>query len=117
MLFPAAAEYTGWFAAAGFRQVETRAIAPDWYRDTRGPYALAVSGLKPAPGPSPLALAPTPAEDLRAPLTPRQAARAAARFAAGAAAGAAFVPIGAALALRARLAGARGDGGGAASRR
>jgi hypothetical protein len=61
-----------------------------------------VSGIKPAPGPSPLPLASAPAEDLRAPLTPRQTARAVARFLAGAAAGAAFVPIGAALALRAR---------------
>jgi MPBQ/MSBQ methyltransferase len=100
MLFPAAHEYTRWFAAAGFDQVETRAIAPDWYRDHRGPYALAVSGVKPAPGPSPLPAGGEP-EDVHAPLTLKRLVR----FLAGAAAGAAFVPIGAALALRARLAG------------
>jgi MPBQ/MSBQ methyltransferase len=103
MLFPAADEYAAWMRNAGFSHVETRSIAPDWYRDRRGPYALAVSGIKPAPGPSPLALAAEPAEDLHAPLTARQRLRVAARFAAGAAAGAVFVPIGAALALRARL--------------
>jgi MPBQ/MSBQ methyltransferase len=88
---------------AGFDQVETRAVAPDWYRDGRGPYALAVSGTKPAPGPSALDLPAEPAEDLHAALTARQRVRVAARFLAGAAAGAVFVPIGAALALRARL--------------
>jgi MPBQ/MSBQ methyltransferase len=104
MLFPAAEEYAGWLTAAGFVDVRAQALAPDWYRDRRGPYALAVSGVKPAPGPSPLALAGAP-EDLHAPLTPAERLRVAGRFLAGAAAGAAFVPIGAALALRARRAG------------
>jgi MPBQ/MSBQ methyltransferase len=106
MLFPAADEYAAWMTNAGFSEVEARAIAPDWYRDRRGPYALAVSGTKPAPGPSPLRLAAAPAEDLHARLTLPERLRVAARFVAGAAAGAVFVPIGAALALRARV---RGD--------
>ncbi len=108
MLFPAPEEYERWFEKAGFTGVEARAIAPDWYRDGRNPYALAVSGTKPAPGPSPLKPAP-PAEDLHAPQTLRDRARFAARFVLGSAAGAVFVPIGAALALRARLA-TRRDG-------
>jgi MPBQ/MSBQ methyltransferase len=99
MLFPAPEEYVGWFEAAGFADVHSRALAPDWHH---GPYALAVSGVKPAAGPSPLAIGGEP-EDLRAPLSAAGRARVALRFLAGSAAGAAFLPIGAALALRARL--------------
>jgi len=101
MLFPAAEEYEGWMRAAGFDQVQAKELAPAWYRDRRGPYALAVSGVKPAPGPPRVALRGAP-EDLYAPLTAKQRALVAARLVAGAAAGAAFVPIGAVLALRAR---------------
>jgi MPBQ/MSBQ methyltransferase len=112
MLFPALDEYRTWFERAGFADVEVREIAPDWYRGRGGrdAYAVAVSGVKPAGGPSPLAgaLGP-PAEDLSAPLGLRQRLRVAGRFVAGSAAGAAFVPIAAALTLRARLAGRRGD--------
>jgi MPBQ/MSBQ methyltransferase len=103
MLFPAAEEYTRWFRAAGFSDVRATELAPDWYRDRRGPYALAVSGVKPAAGPSPLPYA-GPAEDVHRRLTPAERLRVAGRFAAGSAAGALFVPIGAALALRARVA-------------
>jgi MPBQ/MSBQ methyltransferase len=102
MLFPSQAEYRAWFERAGFADVHVRVVAPDWYRG-RSPYAVAVSGVKPAPGPSPLRL-PPPAEDLRAPMTLRDRARFAGRFALGSLAGAAFVPLGAVLALRARLA-------------
>ena len=56
MLFPAGRRSTArWMEAAGFADVRVRALAPDWYRDARAPYALAVSGVKPAPGPSPAA--------------------------------------------------------------
>jgi hypothetical protein len=111
MLFPAAEEYRAWFERAGFAGVEVREIAPDWYRGRGGrdAYAVAVSGVKPAAGASPLAAAlGEPAEDLAAPLTLRERVRVAGRFAAGSAAGAAFVPIAAALTLRARLARRRG---------
>src|SRR3954465_13154907 len=43
MLFPPAGDYTRWMEEAGFTDVRTRALAPDWYRDSRVPYALAVS--------------------------------------------------------------------------
>jgi MPBQ/MSBQ methyltransferase len=96
MLFPPAEDYTHWMEAAGFTDVRVVELAPDWYRDTRVPYALAVSGVKPEPGPSPAART-APAEEATAgPL------KFAARFIAGSAAGAAFVPIAAVLALRAR---------------
>ncbi|HEY7076093.1 MAG TPA: methyltransferase domain-containing protein [Solirubrobacteraceae bacterium] len=104
MLFPTQQQYAAWMQAAGFQDVQTKELAPAWYRDHRGPYALAVSGVKPAPGPSSLPLA-GPPEDLHASLTAKERVRAAARFVAGAAAGAAFVPIGALLALRQRLRG------------
>jgi MPBQ/MSBQ methyltransferase len=100
MLFPAVDEYTGWMEAAGFTDIQVRELAPDWYRDRRAPYALAVSGVKPAPGPSP-APPPAPAEE------PTSRVRFAARFVAGSAAGAAFIPIAAALALRDRIAARR----------
>jgi MPBQ/MSBQ methyltransferase len=98
MLFPPAGDYTRWMEAAGFTDVRTRALAPDWYRDSRVPYALAVSGVKPAPGPSPLGAAPPVVE------APVGRLRFAARFVLGSAAGALFVPIAAALTLRARRA-------------
>jgi MPBQ/MSBQ methyltransferase len=77
-------------------------VAPDWYRERRVPYAVAVSGTKPAAGPSPLSLPPVPAESVRAPLTVPGRLRAAARFAAGSAAGLAFVPIALVMTFRAR---------------
>jgi MPBQ/MSBQ methyltransferase len=101
MLFPEQEQYRTWFERAGFADVRLTPVAPDWYRDTRVPYAVAVSGVKPAAGASPLALAP-PVERLAAPLTFSGRARAAARFAAGSLAGLAFVPIALVMTLRAR---------------
>jgi len=95
MLFPPVEDYLGWMETAGFEDVRVRELAPDWYRDRRVPYALAVSGSKRVAGPSPARL-PVAEEPSTGPL------RFAARFVLGSAAGAAFVPIGAALALRAR---------------
>ena len=63
--------------AAGFTDVRARELAPDWYRDERVPYALAVSGVKPAPGPSPAARAAAAPEEPVGPL------RFAARFVLG----------------------------------
>jgi MPBQ/MSBQ methyltransferase len=95
MLFPPAEDYTRWMEEAGFEDVRVRELAPDWYRDTRVPYALAVSGVKREPGPSPVRL-PVADEEPVGPV------RFATRVVLGSAAGAAFVPIAAVLALRAR---------------
>ena len=46
MLFPPVEDYIGWMETAGFEDVRVRELAPDWYRDQRVPYALAVSGSK-----------------------------------------------------------------------
>ena len=87
--------------AAGFEDVRTVELAPDWYRDQRAPYALAVSGVKRVPGRSPAVLAAPTVEE------PVSRAKFAFRFVAGSAAGFAFVPIAAALTLRDRLAARR----------
>ena len=86
MLFPSRREYRAWFERAGFADVSSHALAPDWYRDRRGPYAVAVARRQAGAGPSPLAL------------RPARAARGAAGAASGCASPARFV---------ARLAGRR----------
>ena len=101
MLFPSVEQYRTWFERAGFADVEVVPVAPDWYRDTRVPYAVAVAGVCPAAGPSPLAVAPV-VEELDAPQSVPQRLRSAARFAVGSLAGLAFVPIALAMMLRAR---------------
>ncbi len=103
MLFPPESDYRAWFERAGFEDVRVHALAPDWYRG-RSVYAVAVSGTKRGPGGGGATLAPEAPEDRTVPLTLAGRARFAARFVLGSAAGFAFVPIGAALALRARLA-------------
>jgi MPBQ/MSBQ methyltransferase len=113
MLFPTQEQYREWFERAGFADVRLEPVAPDWYRDTRVPYAVAVSGTKPTAGPSPLRRAAAgddpsaPGEDLAAPLTVAGRARAVARFVAGSLAGLAFVPIALVMTLRARREGRR----------
>lgn len=98
MLFPPERDYIAWMEQAGFEDVRVRELAPDWYRDARVPYALAVTGVKRTAGPSPAVLAPAEPEP------PVSRVKFAARFVAGSAAGAAFIPIAAALTLRARRA-------------
>jgi MPBQ/MSBQ methyltransferase len=100
IVFPPEADYRAWFERAGFEDVQVHALAPDWYRG-RSAYAVSVTGVKRGPSPPP---PPAIAEDRQEPLTLAGRARFAARFVLGSAAGLAFVPIGAALALRARLA-------------
>jgi 4-hydroxybenzoate polyprenyltransferase/ubiquinone/menaquinone biosynthesis C-methylase UbiE len=102
MLFPREHDYESWLAAAGFTDLVTTYVAPEWHRDGRAPYGLAIAGRKPADARRPLRL-PEPVERLDEPMTPARRLRFAGRFLAGSAAGAAFVPIAAALALRARL--------------
>jgi len=111
MLFPAEAQYREWFERAGFTDVRVHALAPDWYRG-RSPYGVAVAGRKPAAergaAPEGEAKRGAPVEDRSAPMTLGDRLRFAGRFVVGSAAGALFVPIGAVLALRARLTGRPG---------
>jgi MPBQ/MSBQ methyltransferase len=101
MLFPSEDEYVAWFERAGFTDLRRVHVAPDWWRAGWDPYAVALAGVKPAPGASPLAPGPAPAEDVREPMTPRRLAR----FALGSLAGAAFIPIALWFTLRDRVAG------------
>jgi MPBQ/MSBQ methyltransferase len=101
MLFPTESQYRDWFARAGFDEVEVAAVAPDWYRDPRSKYAVAVSGRKPAAGPSPLALAGA-TEDVGEPMGWRRRLVFAGRFVLGSLAGFVFVPVGFVLSLRRR---------------
>jgi MPBQ/MSBQ methyltransferase len=100
MLFPTVDEYRTWFERAGFRDVEVVPLAPDWYRDSRGPYGVAVSAVAGAGAP-PVAF-PPPAERVDAPLTLVGRALVAARFVVGSLAGLAFVPIALVMKLRVR---------------
>jgi hypothetical protein len=102
MLFPPERDYREWFERAGFADIAVVTLAPVWYRSRRAPYALAVSGRKPAPGSSPLQL-PPPAERVLAPMRPTDRARAALRFGVGSLSGALFLPLAAALAVCHRI--------------
>jgi MPBQ/MSBQ methyltransferase len=98
MLFPAEREYREWFARAGFEDLRTVHVAPPWWRAGWDPYGVAISGVKPAAGDSPLGLGPPPAPAVER-FTPTRLAR----FAAGSLAGAAFIPVALWFTLRDRL--------------
>jgi MPBQ/MSBQ methyltransferase len=100
MLFPAEEEYTAWFERAGFTDLRRLHVAPAWWRAGWDPYAVAVAAVKPAPGPSALALPAAAREDVRERLTLARLGR----FALGSLAGAAFIPVALWFTLRARLA-------------
>jgi MPBQ/MSBQ methyltransferase len=88
MLFPAEDEYVAWFQRAGFEELQRVHVAPAWWDPTWDPYAVAIAGVKPRAGASPLVLDP-PVADAAPPVTPARLAR----FAAGSLAGAAFIPV------------------------
>jgi MPBQ/MSBQ methyltransferase len=97
MLFPTEDEYAAWFAHAGFEQIERVLVAPAWWDARWDPYGIAIAGVKPRAGESPLRLEPPRADD--APVTPARLAR----FAAGSLAGAAFIPVALWFSVRRRL--------------
>jgi MPBQ/MSBQ methyltransferase len=97
MLFPSEEEYIVWFQRAGFESIERVHVAPEWWDEGWDPYAVAIAGVKPRAGPSPVVLAAL-ADDPGPPAPVRLA-----RFAAGSLAGAAFIPMALWFSLRARL--------------
>ena len=99
MLFPSEQQYAAWFESAGFTAVRWVHVAPPWWRDGWDPYAIAIAGVKPASGRSPLELGGAP-ERAAGPASPLRLAR----FAAGSLAGAAFIPVALWFALRQHLA-------------
>ena len=107
MLFPSGDEYATWMRRAGFTDLRRVAVAPPWWSADWDDYGVAIAGVKPAAGPSPLALpAPAPREASSERLGPARLAR----FALGSLAGAAFIPVALWFTLRDRLGrGRRGD--------
>lgn len=103
MLFPSDDEYTAWMERAGFADLRRVTVAPPWWRAEWDDYGVAIAGVKPAAGESPLApsLVAPPREAPSEPLGPARLAR----FAAGSLAGAAFIPIALWFTLRDRLSG------------
>ncbi|WP_218079815.1 methyltransferase domain-containing protein [Anthocerotibacter panamensis] len=93
MLFPSEQEYLCWFEQAGFTDIRVGYIAPTWYVEDGHPYGLAIAGVKPEAGISPLPLPPQPSERVDEPLTAARAMMLGYRFAVGSAAGALFVPM------------------------
>ncbi|MEA2252545.1 MAG: methyltransferase [Solirubrobacteraceae bacterium] len=102
MLFPTEDEYVGWMERAGFEDIQRVHVAPAWWDSGWDPYAVAVAGVKPRAGASPLALGPPPPEAPQRPTPVRLA-----RFALGSLAGAAFVPVALWFSVKRRLAGRR----------
>jgi hypothetical protein len=105
MLFPSGHEYVAWMERAGFAELDRVTVAPPWWRPEWDDYGVAVAGVKPAAGPSPLELpvAASPAHAREA-ATERLGPARLARFALGSLAGAAFIPVALWFTLRDRLA-------------
>ena len=53
MLFPKEKEYLDWFERAGFKDIRVRHISPHWVRNKTG-YGIAIAGVKPSAGLSPI---------------------------------------------------------------
>jgi MPBQ/MSBQ methyltransferase len=100
MLFPSGDEYAKWMRRAGFTDLRRVPVAPPWWRADWDDYGVAIAGVKPAAGPSPLELpAPAPREASSERLGPARLAR----FALGSLAGAAFIPVALWFTLRDRI--------------
>jgi MPBQ/MSBQ methyltransferase len=101
MLFPPESDYIKWYEQAGFIDIRKVFVAPEWYEDQENQYAIAIAGVKPAPGVSKAATEKT--EDANDPMTPGRLLSFLFRFLVGSAAGAVFVPIAMYQTLKAKL--------------
>lgn len=91
MLFPEEAEYVRWFEEAGFVDLQVRYVAPSWV--TRERYGIALAGVKPAPGESPMELPPRKLEQVDAPMAYGRTMLFAGRLTLGTLAGSIFIPM------------------------
>jgi MPBQ/MSBQ methyltransferase len=91
MLFPPQADYERWMREAGFTDVRSVHVAPEWWREGWDPYAISIAGTRPEGDPPLVDLAGVLArvESPRERLGPVRLAR----FALGSLAGAAFIPV------------------------
>lgn len=107
MLFPKEQEYRQWFEQAGFTEIETRYIRPHWHI-SRSEYGIAISGVKPRPGPPPNRRSLTGGMDSKEDkMTTGRRLQMAARVVIGSMAGFFFIPIALLGYLRSRLTGNR----------
>lgn len=90
MLFPKEEEYLHWFREAGFHEIKIRHVKPHWVSG-RGEYGIAISGVKPRPGPSPAA-AHTPVKKTVEKMTAGRWLQLAGRVLIGSLAGFIFIP-------------------------
>lgn len=90
MLFPEEADYRKWFKDAGFTDIETHYVAPDWVLKEK--YGIAIAGKKPQAGESPLQFG-EKAEKVDEPFTFGRALSFAGRYLVGVTAGFFFIPM------------------------
>ncbi|MDX1666491.1 MAG: methyltransferase domain-containing protein [Saprospiraceae bacterium] len=103
MLFPPEEDYRKWFERAGFVDIETRYIRPQWY-ERKGEYGIAIAGRKPEAGASSLKVEDSEEE----PKSLGDRLRLFGRVLVGSIAGFAFIPV-ALLAHLRRTLSSRGD--------
>ncbi|MEZ4699336.1 MAG: methyltransferase domain-containing protein [Rhodothermales bacterium] len=90
MLFPEEEAYERWFRDAGFTSIRKQYVAPTWVRRER--YGIAISGVKPKAGPSPLPQDSRQLERLHAPADAGRILTLVGRLALGSIAGFLFIP-------------------------
>lgn len=102
MLFPEESDYFHWYRQAGFSDLNKCYVAPNWYEDRGYPYGIAIAGVKPAAGSSPLPMAER-AEVVSEPMTLDRFTLLSFRLVAGSVAGFFFIPIAIYYSLKEKL--------------
>jgi MPBQ/MSBQ methyltransferase len=101
MLFPSEEDYFTWFRKAGFINITKAYVSPEWYEDRDNQFAIAIAGVKPALGESPLKN--EPKEDLKAPMSLRRLLSFSYRFSMGSMVGVLFILLASINTLRKKL--------------
>lgn len=101
MLFPSEKDYVSWFQEAGFTDITKTYISPDWYIDGGHQFALAIAGVKPTAGESPIRI--EPKEDINVAMHPLRFLSFIYRFSIGSFIGVLFILLAYFNALRTKL--------------
>ena len=107
MLFPKEKEYLQWFGRAGFTDIRTTYVRPHWHQGKYSEYGIAIAGVKPVPGPSPIHEKAGEIE-LKKSMTPVRWLKMASRVLIGSLAGFIFIPVALLGYLRSSLKGQSG---------
>lgn len=91
MLFPEKDEYISWFKQAGFIDITSRYVAPDWISKEK--YGIAIAGTKPEGGESPAARQESGANTENEPMSTSRKIRLWGRLIPGSLVGFLFIPI------------------------